>query len=116
MKTSKTNLKVYEGLADALDRLPIGFPRTKSRVELQILSPETTAFLSSRRLHPSQEFHPRRDGTTVLRMTVRGTVELTSWILSLSPWVRVLQPASLRQEVARRLREASALYMDQSRS
>ena len=37
MTTSKTNLKVYEGLADALDRLPIGFPRTKSGVELQIL-------------------------------------------------------------------------------
>lgn len=88
----------------------------ETRVELQILSPETTAFLSSRRLHPSQEFHPRRDGTTVLRMTVRGTVELTSWILSLSPWVRVLQPASLRHEVTRRLSEARALYMDQSRS
>ena len=37
MKTSKTNLEVYEKLADALDKLPIGFPRTKSRVELQIL-------------------------------------------------------------------------------
>jgi len=37
MKTSKTTLAVYEGLADALDRLPIGFPRTKSKVELQIL-------------------------------------------------------------------------------
>ncbi len=87
----------------------------ESRVELQLLTPETTAFLASRRLHPTQEFHRRRDGSTVLRMTVRGTVELTSWILSLSPWVRVLQPASLRQEVARRLAEASELYSGRPR-
>ena len=37
MKISQINMELYERLADALDRLPIGFPHTKSRVELQIL-------------------------------------------------------------------------------
>ena len=37
MKITKTEIKVYEELANALDKLPIGFPRTKTGVELQIL-------------------------------------------------------------------------------
>ncbi len=41
---------VYEKLADALDRLPNGFPRTPSNVELRILkkifSPEDAALAS----------------------------------------------------------------------
>ena len=37
MKVSQIDTEVYGRLADALDRLPIGFPRTKSGVELQIL-------------------------------------------------------------------------------
>jgi predicted DNA-binding transcriptional regulator YafY len=82
----------------------------ETTVELLLLGPETTAFLASRRLHPTQQFRRRRNGTTTLTMTVRGTVELTSWILSLSPWVRVLRPAALRDEVARRLREGVRLY------
>lgn len=40
-------MDVYEQLADALDRLPNGFPKTASRVEIQILekicSPEDAA-------------------------------------------------------------------------
>jgi NAD-dependent dihydropyrimidine dehydrogenase PreA subunit len=37
MKSSKIKLEVYEKLTASLDKLPIGFPRTKSGVELQIL-------------------------------------------------------------------------------
>ncbi|MBM3175706.1 MAG: 4Fe-4S dicluster domain-containing protein [Chloroflexi bacterium] len=37
MNTKQTSLDTYEKLIDALGKLPIGFPRTKSRVELQIL-------------------------------------------------------------------------------
>jgi hypothetical protein len=37
----------------------------------------------SRELHPTQKFRRRRDGKTILSMTVRGTTELRNWILSL---------------------------------
>jgi predicted DNA-binding transcriptional regulator YafY len=63
-----------------------------------------------RRLDPTQTFRKRRDGTTLLKMTVRGTTELVSWILSLSPWVKALQPRSLREAVERRLEEARGSY------
>jgi predicted DNA-binding transcriptional regulator YafY len=83
-------------------------PRTP--VELHILNAETAAYVRSRRLHPSQRFEMRRDGTTLLRLTVRGTTELVSWILSLGPYVKVLRPASLRDEVRQQLARAVRLY------
>ena len=52
----------------------------------------------------------RRDGTTLLTMTVRGTTELVPWILSLGPYVEVLKPRALRDEVAAALRQAGHLY------
>jgi proteasome accessory factor B len=82
----------------------------ETHVELLLLNPETAAFLSARRIHPTQQFRRRRDGTTVLTMKVRGTAELASWILSLAPWVKVLRPAHLQQEIAGRLHDAAQLY------
>jgi predicted DNA-binding transcriptional regulator YafY len=82
----------------------------ETTVELLLHGEQTTAFLSSRRLHPTQKFVARPDGKTLLTMRVRGTTELSSFILSQSPWVEVLKPESLRNEVAERLRAGSELY------
>jgi predicted DNA-binding transcriptional regulator YafY len=83
-------------------------PRT--RAEILIHNAETAAYLRSRRLHPTQRFRRRRDGTTVLTMTVRGTTELIGWILSLGPYVTVLRPQRLRDEVQSLIGQAHALY------
>jgi hypothetical protein len=45
-------------------------------------------------------------------MTVRGTDELRNWILSLGPWVEVIEPGALRKQVATLLREATDVYRD----
>lgn len=82
----------------------------ESSVELLILNPETAAYLSSRRLHPTQQFHSRRDGKTLLNMRVRGTTELATWVLSLGPYVKVLRPKALRDVVAAQLKTAAGLY------
>ena len=79
-------------------------------VALRITNRQTAALLASRRLHPTQQFVPQRGGTTLLTMTVRGTAELESWILSLVPWVEVVRPAALRRAVRDRLAAASACY------
>jgi predicted DNA-binding transcriptional regulator YafY len=86
----------------------IGGPR--ARVELLLLNPETAAFLSARQVHPTQRFRALRNGTTQLSMMVRGTTELASWILSLGPYVKVLRPRDLREEVHSLLARAAALY------
>jgi proteasome accessory factor B len=82
----------------------------ETAVELLVRDPETAALLRARRLHPTQRFEDRGDGTTRLTMRVRGTQELVNWILGFGAHLEVLAPAPLRREVARRLRQAAALY------
>ena len=82
----------------------------ETRVELLLRNADTAAYLVPRRLHPTQRFTKRRDGTTLMTMTVRGTTELVAWILSLGPYVQVLKPRTLRDEIQRSLRTAAALY------
>jgi proteasome accessory factor B len=83
-------------------------PETK--VELLILNAETRAYLEARRLHPTQSFQNRRDGTSVLSMSVRGTEELKYWILGFGPHLQVLRPRELRNEIAAAVRSTAALY------
>ncbi len=83
-------------------------PETK--VELRIHSDQTAAYVRSRTIHRSQRFARRRDGTTMMTMTVRGTTELANWIMSMGPWIEVLKPAALRKEIAQRHADASRLY------
>ena len=73
----------------------------ENRAEVQILihNPETEAYLRERNIHPTQKFTKRRDGKTVLTMTVRGTTELRNWVLGFGPWLEVLKPTALRQEL-----------------
>jgi predicted DNA-binding transcriptional regulator YafY len=80
-----------------------------TQVELLLLA-DTEAYLRPRMIHPTQKFHQRRDGKTVLSMRVRGTTELRNFILGLGPWVKVLKPPELRNEVAELARETAALY------
>jgi proteasome accessory factor B len=82
----------------------------QTSVELLIKDPRTRAYLESRRIHPTQQFRSRRDGGTVLSMTVRGTDELKYWVLGFGPHVEVLRPAALRAEVAGLLSSAARAY------
>jgi predicted DNA-binding transcriptional regulator YafY len=83
-------------------------PETK--VELKIHSEQTEAYVRSRTIHRSQRFSRRRVGATIMTMTVRGTTELSNWIMSMGPWIEVLKPASLRKEIAQRHAGAARLY------
>jgi len=82
----------------------------ETRVELKIHSEQTEAYVRSRTIHRSQRFARRRDGTTIMTMTVKGTTELANWIMSMGPWIEVLKPAALRREIAQRHAKAARLY------
>ena len=84
----------------------------ETRVELKIHSAQTEAYVRSRTIHRSQRFSHRRDGTTIMTMTVRGTTELANWIMSMGPWIEVLKPAALRKEIAQRHAKAARLYRE----
>jgi predicted DNA-binding transcriptional regulator YafY len=81
-----------------------------TQVEILIHNTETEAYLRARNTHSSQKFSKRRDGKTVLTMTVRGTTELRNWVLGFGPWLEVLKPPALRQELAALLKTASHQY------
>lgn len=87
-----------------------------TRVELAIQNEETETYLRARQLHPTQRFFRGSDGRTHLEMKVRGTTELCNWIMSTSPWIEVLEPAALRQDIAKRLKATAALYGQRGRS
>jgi predicted DNA-binding transcriptional regulator YafY len=82
----------------------------ETRVELLLMDRETAALLGARRLNLGERFHPRKDGTTLLTMRVRGIDELANWVLGFGPHVKVLRPAALRERVGSDLRAASGLY------
>src|SRR5262249_52960514 len=82
----------------------------ETRVELLLMDQETAALLRARRLDLGERFQPRKDGTTLLIMRVRGIDELANWVLGFGPHVQVLRPAALRERMARDLRAAGALY------
>lgn len=77
-----------------------------TEVEILIHNAETEAYLRARNIHPTQKFIKRRDVATVLTMTVRGTTELQNWIFGFGPWLEVLKPHALREQVASLLRAA----------
>src|SRR5262249_15471850 len=52
----------------------------ETEVKLELLSPETVALLSSRRLHPTQRFERRGDGTAGLTEGGRGAREVENLI------------------------------------
>ena len=82
----------------------------ETRVELLIHNAQTEAYVRSRTIHRTQKFTRRRDGKTVMTMTVRGTTELANWLMSMGPWIEVIRPASLRMEIALRHAKAARLY------
>jgi proteasome accessory factor B len=60
--------------------------------------------------HPTQAIEPAGDGGLTWRATVSGTIEIRSWILGWGDEVEVLEPASLRDEVAALLERAAGRY------
>jgi predicted DNA-binding transcriptional regulator YafY len=67
-------------------------------------------YVQERTWHESQEFTKRPGGRVELALEAGGTAELRTWILSFGSGAEVLEPDSLRAEVAAELRDAAARY------
>jgi predicted DNA-binding transcriptional regulator YafY len=68
------------------------------------------AYVRERVWHESQELEERPDGSLVLRMKVTPGFELKSWIKGFLPHVRVVEPATLRQELSAEIEAARGFY------
>lgn len=85
----------------------IGGPRTRVRIRFD---EEVARFVRRRQWHPTQRLERVEGGGVELSMEVAGTVELLSWVLGFGDKAEVLEPESLRDEVAAELSRASARY------
>ena len=67
-------------------------------------------YVVRRTWHPSQTTERIAPGWSVLRLTIAGTVEIFSWILSFGRQMIVIQPAKLRDEIEAEIRSMLAGY------
>ena len=73
-------------------------------------SPEWRTHVEEHVWHPSQQLQGTPEGGVLLEMEVGSTAELRNWILSFGPGAEVLEPTSLRDDVAKELAAAADLY------
>jgi len=78
-------------------------------VEL-VFEPSQSGYIRERVWHESQQIEEKSDGSTVLKMNVYPSPELKSWIKGFLPHVRVLQPARLRDEIAKDIARAGKTF------
>ncbi len=74
------------------------------------VSSEIAQLIQERRWHVSQKITHHSDGSLTLELTVNTFRELTNWICSWGAQMEVLEPRSFRQNVAKTLRDAAAVY------
>ncbi len=64
-------------------------------------SKQLSPYIQERQWAVGQKITKNSDGTCVLEMEIPSRIELLHWILGKGPGVRVLEPADLREEIAR---------------
>lgn len=72
--------------------------------------PSSSRHARESRWHTSEVFEPQRDGGLILRLRLSSTVEIKSRVLGYGASAVVLEPESLRAEVAEELRRMLAAY------
>lgn len=79
------------------------------KVELQF-DKEIAGYVRERVWHESQQLEETADGGVVLRLQVAPNFELRTWIKGYLPHVRVLAPASLREELRGEIAAAAEAF------
>jgi predicted DNA-binding transcriptional regulator YafY len=75
-------------------------------------TPQQALYLKTQPLHKSQEIIDENDMECIMKYYLCPNYELRSYLLSLGKGCKVLQPESLRKEIAEMAREVVTLYED----
>ncbi|MFH1830367.1 MAG: transcriptional regulator [Pseudomonadota bacterium] len=67
-------------------------------------------YVKERKWHPTQEIIENSDGSIDLSMTVEGTAEMKSWVMSFGSHAEVVEPGDLRFVIAGELKDAVKKY------
>jgi predicted DNA-binding transcriptional regulator YafY len=88
-----------------------GLFRAKETTRVRIRFDQKVARYVQRRMwHPTQRFKKLAGGGVEMTMDVRGAVEIVSWVLGFGGTAEVLEPASLRADVAADAARAADRY------
>jgi predicted DNA-binding transcriptional regulator YafY len=88
---------------------PFGISQAEKPWKVRLLfAKEVATYIRERVWHSSQQLRERRDGRLEIRLETSGRKELTRWILSWMPNVKVLAPRQLKERVKQRLRQGLA--------
>jgi predicted DNA-binding transcriptional regulator YafY len=96
------------------DSFGIFQPEKKVRVRIRF-HPDLAALATETRWHPSQKTRPQKDGSVIVELVVGHTEELKRWLMGFGADAEVLEPGSLRAEIAGDIGKARALYGRKSR-
>lgn len=75
-------------------------------------SPYQARWIRERRYHPSQRCAETPDGSLEMTLEVAGTAEVRRWLLGYGAEVEVLEPPSLRAEMAAEVKQLGEIYSD----
>lgn len=87
-------------------RSAFGIAGGKAEAVELVFDAEMAGYIRERVWHESQTLDEAPDGSVVLRMNVAPGWELKAWIKGFIPQVRVVKPASLRDEIAADVEQA----------
>ncbi len=73
-------------------------------------SPYQARWMRERRYHPSQQCAEAADGSLEMTLALAGTAEVKRWLLGYGAEVEVLEPPSLRAEMAAEAKKLGEIY------
>ncbi|MCU7958451.1 MAG: WYL domain-containing protein [gamma proteobacterium symbiont of Bathyaustriella thionipta] len=89
----------------------LGFPGSCKKIQFKAwLHQYARPYVEETPLTQYQSIQEQSDGHIILSATVRDTVNLRTWILSLGPRIQVLQPEFLKQHIAEEIKAMAELY------
>lgn len=112
-----TNIRFHRPAHFSLDELfqgSFGIMPTEGQ-EREVIAefhPRVAVLIEERQWHPSQKLERTDAGWLRAIYLLKNTTEFKRWILGFGPYARVLQPPSLRRELAETLKAAIAIYED----
>jgi proteasome accessory factor B len=86
------------------------------RIRVRFVTPSVVRYIEESRWHPSQQLRRQRDGSLHAEFELDDTEEIKKWILSFGPSAVVLEPQSLRDDMAATLAAMCAAYQPQRQS
>ena len=97
--------------ANAYIRQAFGMRHGEPPVRVQVrFSPYQSRWIREREYHPSQTLTELPDGGVLLSLEVTGTFEVRRWVMSYGAEAEVLEPQSLREEIAKELEKLQGIY------